>query len=266
MKQSIIQIDEIKEILEKYNIGKKPLSLVLGWGEVTVIRYLDGQIPDQFHSDILLKIKEDYHELLRYLDKNKHLITDIAYKKVIGKISELKLEEDKSNIYRISKHIIANMEDITPLALQKILYYIEGFSLALLDKSILSTSCEAWVHGPVYREIYDRFCYYQYHPIDKLEFQEYEVLENFSEQEIKLIDEVMKSFGCYSGKVLENMTHLTTPWIKARENRGADERSDQLIDQKEIQYFFKEICKNYNISSSIEISKYSKKIFKKIVR
>ena len=42
-------------------------------------------------------------------------------------------------MYVIAKHIIAQMEDTTPLALQKILYYIEGFSLALLDKNILLT-------------------------------------------------------------------------------------------------------------------------------
>lgn len=266
MKQLIIQKNEIQEILEKYNIGKKPLSLVLGWGEVTIIRYLDGQIPDQFHSEILFKIKEDYRELAKYLEKNKDLITDLAYKKVIGKISELKLEEDKSNIYLISKHIIANMEDITPLALQKILYYIEGFSLALLDKNILSTSCEAWIHGPVYREIYERFCYYQYHPIEKEEFSEYAKLENLNAEEVKLIEQVINSFGCYSGKVLENMTHTTIPWINARKDVETTERSNQLITEAEMKNFFKKVCLEYQISSSNEISRYSKKMFRKVVR
>ena len=39
MESKIISKKEIEQILEKYNIGKKPLSLLLGWGEVTVIRY-----------------------------------------------------------------------------------------------------------------------------------------------------------------------------------------------------------------------------------
>ena len=39
MKDRVITKKEIEEILIKYNIGKKPLSLVLGWGEVTIIRY-----------------------------------------------------------------------------------------------------------------------------------------------------------------------------------------------------------------------------------
>ena len=57
VRDRIITIEEILEILEKYNIGKKPLSLVLGWGEVTIIRYLDGSIPDKLHSDVLFSIK-----------------------------------------------------------------------------------------------------------------------------------------------------------------------------------------------------------------
>ena len=43
----IITIKEIEEILNKYAIGKKPLSLVLGWGEVTIIRYLEGSTPEK---------------------------------------------------------------------------------------------------------------------------------------------------------------------------------------------------------------------------
>ena len=264
MKNRIIEREEINEILEKYNIGKKPLSIVLGWGEVTIIRYLDGQIPDQFHSDILREIKEDYHEFLKYLEKNRELITDIAYKKAKGKIIELQLEEDQSTIYLISKHIISKTEDITPLALQKLLYYIEGFSLALLEQDLFETNCEAWIHGPVYREIYDRFSYYSYHAIEKEEFQGYMELKKLDESTLKLIDEVIRCFGCYSGKILEKMTHLTVPWQKARSDVEAKEASTQVIEKDEMKKFFKQVCENYHITSSNELSRYSTKIFKKV--
>ena len=52
----IITIKEIEEILKKYAIGKKPLSLVLGWGETTIIRYLEGNTPEKAYSDILKKV------------------------------------------------------------------------------------------------------------------------------------------------------------------------------------------------------------------
>lgn len=41
----IITTKEIEKILDQYNIGKKPLSLILGLGEVNIIRYLKALIP-----------------------------------------------------------------------------------------------------------------------------------------------------------------------------------------------------------------------------
>lgn len=266
MKKGIITKEEIEEILEKYQIGKKPLSLVLGWGEITIIRYLDGQIPDSFHSDILLKIKEDYYEFLRYLEKNKDLITPLAYKKAISKIAELKLEENQSTIYLVAKYVIAKTEDITPLALQKILYYIEGFSLALLHQRLFFTDCEAWIHGPVYPEIYARFSPYRYQPIEKEEFIGVVSLNSLSKEQIQLIDQVIKNFGCYSGKVLEDMTHQTAPWLIAREGIAEEEISNHKISTNDMQDFFTKICLEYQIISFKDISKYSKKIFQRIVK
>lgn len=262
----IIEKKEIEEILEKYAIGKKPLSLVLGWGEITIIRYLEGKKPDKFHSDILWKIKNDPEELLKYLEKNYDFITDIAYKKAISRITEMKLEEDKSKIYLISKHIIAKIGDITPLALQKILYYIDGFSSIFLEKNIFEDNCEAWVHGPVYRQIYDRFKVYQYHSIDKEDFLNYETITGISESEINLVDEIINSFGCYSGKILEEMTHQSIPWKLARVGKNIDENSNQIIKKEDMDLFFRDVCKKYKITSITEISKYSKKMFQNIVR
>jgi putative zinc finger/helix-turn-helix YgiT family protein len=262
-KNGIITTKQIEEILEKYNIGKKPLSLVLGWGEITIIRYLDGQMPERVYSDILLKVLEDPKELLKYVERNKNLITTVAYKKVVGRIAEIRLEEDKSKIYLIAKHIIAKMEDITPLALQKILYYIQGFSLSLLNKEMFSDRCEAWVHGPVYREIYDRFSYYSFNSIDSSEFASYQDID-LDDDEKKLIDTVISNFGCYSGKTLEKMTHNSLPWITARGQLDREEISSKEISNKNIADYFNEVVVNYGINDIEDIEKYSQAMFKEV--
>ena len=238
-KNGIITTWEIEEILKKYNIGKKPLSYVLGWGEVTIIRYLDGQVPERVYSDVMLKVLEDPKEMLKYLNANKDLITPVAYKKAVAKIAELKLEEDKSKIYIIAKHIIAKTGDITPLSLQKILYYIEGFSKSLLDRDIFDSRCEAWVHGPVYPIIYDRFSYYRGNFIDDSEFSDYKIIELYDD-EYDLVDAVIDAFGCYSGKTLEKMTHISTPWINARVGVGEDEASNNKISNEDIKKYFED--------------------------
>ena len=52
----LIQVSEIQAIIDKYSIGKKPLSLVLGLGEITITRYLDGQNPTKDNSELLKNI------------------------------------------------------------------------------------------------------------------------------------------------------------------------------------------------------------------
>ncbi len=261
----IITIKEIEEILKKYAIGKKPLSLVLGWGETTIIRYLEGNTPEKAYSDILKKVLDDPNTMHEYLEKNKDLITSVAYKRTLGKIMELKLIEDQSKIYLISKHIIARMEDITPLALQKILYYIQGFSTYFFDRPIFNDNAEAWVHGPVYREIYDRFSYYRYNPISKNEFESYNEIDSLNDKEINLIDSVINNFGVYSGKTLEKMTHTTIPWEEGRKELSEEEYSSNIIDIDTMKDYFTNIGKKYKMKSVSDISKYVSSIFKEIM-
>ena len=52
-KKGIVSIETILAIPEKYAIGKRPLSLLLGWGEQTFSRYCDGDLPTKQYSEIL---------------------------------------------------------------------------------------------------------------------------------------------------------------------------------------------------------------------
>ena len=50
LNDEVITVDEIRQILESYRIGKKPLAKLLGWGETTIIRYMEGDIPTSEYS------------------------------------------------------------------------------------------------------------------------------------------------------------------------------------------------------------------------
>ena len=180
------------------------------------------------------------------------------------KIEELENDEDKSNLNLISKHIIASLEDTTPLALQKILYYIEGFSLAILDKSLFDCSPEAWIHGPVYKNIYEKYSSYKFNTIDKKYLKKYLSIEIIDENTLNLVDEIIKCFGCYSGKTLEKMTHLSTSWLTTREGLKVDEISNREINKNLIKEEFISICQKYHIDNYNDISRYSSKLFKRV--
>ena len=45
--EKLVRISDIEKLMTIYNIGKAPLSLALGFGEITISRYLDGQVPSK---------------------------------------------------------------------------------------------------------------------------------------------------------------------------------------------------------------------------
>ena len=77
----LISISEINRILGKYNIGAGPLAKIMGYGDITINRYVGGQLPSKKHSDELLEILASHRKMEITLEKNKEKISLIAYKK-----------------------------------------------------------------------------------------------------------------------------------------------------------------------------------------
>ena len=258
----IITTEEIEEITTKYNIGKKPLSLILGIGEVNIIRYLNGANPTKEISDLLKGILENPFLYEMFLISNKDNITEIAYKKSLSKTKQLEMVNSHSKIYNASLYMISKLEEMDPLSLQKILYYAFGFSKIFLKEELFSDLPEAWVYGPVYKEIYDCFCYYKG---DKIQYNE--LLKNrefdLNKNEKAYLDKIMECFGCYSGVILKEMTHMTKPWQQARVGLDKKDYSNRIIERKEIENYFQSIYEEYAMEDIKDISRYSNEMFKR---
>lgn len=260
---NLITTEEIEEILLKYDIGKKPLSLVLGLGEITIIRYLNGGNPSKENSDLLKMINKSPLLMEMYLRNNKEKLSDVAYKRTLGKISQLQLVQEHSKLYQCTLYVLEKTEDVTPLALQKILYFIKGFSTQFLKTEIFTEKAQAWPHGPVYKDIYNCFSYYKGETINFKEILKgYEY--DLSDEEKNLIDIIINAFGCYNGGILRNMSHLTTPWINARKGLDEQEHSAREINEKDISKFFKQICDEYDIKTEEDIFKYAQILFNQV--
>lgn len=256
----LIRIEEIKEILEKYNIGKKPLSLVLGLGEITITRYLDGQNPTRENSELLKNILENPWLYEMYLMVNKDKLTTTAYKKSLGKTKQIEMINDKSKLYNVALYIIDITKEIDALSLQKLLYFSNGLSHSFFGTNLIGETAESWKYGPVYKDIYDCFSYYQYNKIDYNELCNNVDFE-LSTDEKKYLDAIIECFGCYSGAILREMTHLTEPWVNARAGLSADESSNRVIDINEMNLYFDRIYKEYKMSEFCDIRKYSEELF-----
>ncbi|MGL5417819.1 MAG: type II TA system antitoxin MqsA family protein [Clostridium sp.] len=259
---NIISLEEINEIPKKYKIGKRPISILLGWGEQTFSRYCEGDIPTKQYSEIMTRILNSPKEYLEILEKNREQIKEVTYRKSMEATKEIINGVSKNKLNIVTEYLIKECEDVTQLALQKMLYYVQGFSYCFLGNFMFEEDCEAWVHGPVYRDIYIKYKEYRYDPI-KIHNEE-KVLElDFSEKVI--IDSIIKSFGCYSGKVLERFTHEEKPWREARSDLREEEPSEKIIKKELIGTYFEEIKEKNKMINPIDISDYSKKMFSKIV-
>ena len=254
----------ILEIISKYSIGKRPLSILLGWGEQTVSRYIDGHIPSKQYSDELIKIynEPEYYRLL--LERNKdNLTSQLTYNKSRQALESIldKREEVFSSIDIIVQYVLNKGEDITHLTLQKALYYIQGFYYAFYNDYLIKEDCEAWVHGPVYRSVYYRYLGYSFDTIDKpITFAD----GIFTDMEKVLIDSVVKYICCYSGKVLEAFTHRESPWLLARKGLPAGASSTRIIPRDEIGGYFAEIKEKYEMNGPVDIYKYSVEMFNRV--
>ncbi len=120
----LITVEEVDGILKKYNIGACPLAKLLGFGDITITRYLDGQLPSRANSDILLRILASHKTMEEYLEKGKDKITAIAYQKCRGALDNLLQLYGEGKIELVTRYILFKAKDITPMALQKLLYYV----------------------------------------------------------------------------------------------------------------------------------------------
>ena len=77
-----------------------------------------------------------------------------------------------------------------------------------------------------------------------------------AEEEKKVIDLVVESFGMYSGKALERITHNETPWIEARVNCLPGEPSNAIISKESIKKYFLEVAQEYELDKVEGLKKY----------
>lgn len=100
-------------------------------------------------------------------------------------------------------------DSISNLKLQKLIYYAQGFHLAVSDTPLFDEPIEAWAHGPVVTDLYHEYKEYGSDRIPKptdLDFDKYD------KDVRELLDEVYDVFGQYSAWKLRNMTHDEPPW------------------------------------------------------
>lgn len=99
---------------------------------------------------------------------------------------------------------------LTPLKLQKILYYAQGWSYVWDNVSLFNDEFEAWQYGPVNRDVYDQFKKYKGNEISENEGL---IPENAEEYELETLRIVWERYGKKTASALVEKTHEEAPWL-----------------------------------------------------
>lgn len=140
-------------------------------------------------------------------------------------------------IYDVANWFLHNVENVTNKKLQKLTYYAYAWFLVFnnettehIDLKFFDARFEAWVHGAVCPELYNKYKVFGSSNIDKYDGE----LPEFSDDELDLLEQVRNIYGGFNGNELEYICHREDPWRKARNNLSAYEPSNNQIKDKDI--------------------------------
>lgn len=151
-----------------------------------------------------------------------------------------------TSVHDVADYIIVKLDDarvgLNTLKLHKLLYYVQAWRLALKGEPLFSGKFQAWVHGPVSRQIYDRFSS-SHGMYDLLRTADatpgFDVLKLDTDVRSH-VDEILDAYAAFSGPQLEQMTHEEPPWIVARGDRKPSERCEVELHEDLMRDFFKD--------------------------
>lgn len=125
-------------------------------------------------------------------------------------------------------------EPVDHLRLQKLVYYVQAWRLALYGEPLFNGEIQAWIHGPVQPQIYSRFKEWRWRPI----VPEGLKCPDLPPEVCDHIDEVLSVYSGFSGEELESIVHQEEPWLKARRGLPPLEPSNNIIDEKDMEVFY----------------------------
>lgn len=240
----IISLKKIRNLPSMYDIGKRPLSIVLGWGELTFTRYFDGDIPSNTYALMLDEIYNSPSKFLEILELRKEFISERAYQK--SKASANSLLEKYTKTQNIFEYLCSNCEDSYPNYIYKLMYYVQGFHMVFFECNILEETC------------YLEELKLSYTNIDVGNLENYNSSKVLSITEKIICDNVLRYFGCYSGTILSKFIKNEIPSINALV------KQDKILNIEDMDIYFRSVVSKYNMISPAEIYKYAHDIFKSL--
>jgi uncharacterized phage-associated protein len=119
-------------------------------------------------------------------------------------------------------------DTISPLKLQKILYYTQGSYLALKNEPAFSDEILAWKHGPVVYSVYSKYKHY-----GRDNIRSFAHSSTIKESDQHIIKEIYSKYRDYTASQLVDKTHSEPPWLNTND--------DDIISEESIRDYFSNV-------------------------
>ncbi|MFB9759168.1 type II toxin-antitoxin system antitoxin SocA domain-containing protein [Ectobacillus funiculus] len=278
-KKGMLQPKDFLYIREEiYQVSLRVMAKLLGCSPATLSRYENGALQSKQHDlqfktlrdprvmKTLLKssIDEIPEKDRRALQERLSFLLDIVKSVDILKGLEdelhllnlnLETEWEETAIEEVEKFFIIKGQEfkdedddlrVSPLKLQKLMYYAQGWTYAFTGHKLFRDDFQAWIHGPVVPHLYDKYKKYGSRRIDEDLGVKVEEL-SLSFEQLQILHWVWDKYSKFEAKFLEDLTHMEFPWIQARGDLPNDRNCNWIIKKEDIESFFKSMSKTLQI-------------------
>jgi uncharacterized phage-associated protein len=138
-----------------------------------------------------------------------------------------------ADVHDVAAYILRVRSPITALKLQKLVYYSQAWSLVWDEAPIFPEPIEAWINGPVVRDLYELYR------------GEFRVTKDprgnpdaLTQDEKETVDAIMEFYGKMSSQQLSDLTHREDPWKDARRGLAPTDRGFRVISHASMAEYY----------------------------
>lgn len=127
---------------------------------------------------------------------------------------------------------------------------MEAWHLVNFEEPLLKEDFQAWVHGPVIPELYQKLKEFGFNNLEVVN-DEHETVDkeiaaiikrnNLTSDKVQFIYSVLDTYGSLTSFTLELLSHSEMPWIKARGNCTPHDRCTNIISKESMFEFYSQL-------------------------
>lgn len=206
-------------MMQRYEIGKKPLSRLLGWGDTTIMRYLDGVEPNREFAGRIEALAENPWIYADVLEKNKEKLTDTAYRKTKKAVYREIFCDRSTEAMQYVVELAGG--DIAPYRVMMVLYYGQVCSMVLRGLPLFEEEAD-FSPGQqlVYPRLYRQMMQYGLKPVKP-------ETGSLSLDEQNCLEQVYLVLNGYSPNALKALAARAKRRIRRHLKTGADHLSPE---------------------------------------